>query len=116
MLSRYTRAAMGRIWSEDARLARWLEIELALTDVLAEPITFGLKCASWWAELGRDRRRLAAARKGIAYGKLSGAVGTFANHDPAVERAVCMRLGLKAEPIATQVIPVTATRSSSPAS
>ena len=215
MLPRYTRPEMGRIWSEDARLARWLEIELALTDVLAErgeipaaaarklrggaridparmraiedevkhdvvafvsavaetvgdegrflhlgltssdvvdtafalqlrdaadlllagidrlrqairvqaerhrhtlmigrthgihaePITFGLKCASWWAELGRDRRRLAAAREGIAYGKLSGAVGTFANHDPAVERAVCMRLGLKAEPIATQVVP-----------
>src|SRR5881628_1957277 len=215
MLQRYTRAEMGCIWSEDARLARWLEIELALTDVLAErgeipaaaarklragaridparmraiedevkhdvvafvsavaetvgdegrflhlgltssdvvdtafalqlrdaadlllagldrlrqairvqaerhrhtlmigrthgihaePITFGLKCASWWAELGHDRRRLAAAREGIAYGKLSGAVGTFANHDPAVERAVCMRLGLKPEPIATQVIP-----------
>src|SRR5438093_5384532 len=215
MLQRYTRAEMGRIWSEEARLARWLEIELALTDVLAErgeipaaaarklrtgarvdparmraiedevkhdvvafvsavaetvgdegrylhlgltssdvvdtafalqlrdaanlllagvdrlrqavrrqavqhrdtvmigrthgihaePITFGLKCASWWAELGRDRRRLASARDGIAYGKLSGAVGTFANHDPAVERAVCMRLGLKAEPIATQVVP-----------
>src|SRR5947208_10162549 len=215
MLSRYTRPEMGRLWSEETRLARWLEVELALVDVLAErgevpveaartlrakvrvnvarmqaieaevkhdviafvsslaeqvgdegrflhlgltssdvvdtafalqlrdaadlllvgldrlrqairvqaerhrhtlmigrthgihaePITFGLKCASWWAELGRDRRRLAAAREGIAYGKLSGAVGTFANHDPAVERAVCMRLGLKSEPIATQVIP-----------
>ena len=215
MLPRYTRPEMGRIWSDEARLARWLEIELALTDVLAErgeipataarklradaridparmraiedevkhdvvafvsavaetvgdegrflhlgltssdvvdtafalqlrdaadlllagldrlrqavrvqaerhrhtlmigrthgihaePITFGLKCASWWAELGRDRRRLAAAREGIAYGKLSGAVGTFANHDPAVERAVCNRLGLKPEPIATQVVP-----------
>jgi len=215
MLPRYTRPEMGRIWSEEARLARWLEVELALTDVLAErgeipsgaarklradarvdpvrmraieevvkhdviafvsavaetvgdegrflhlgltssdvvdtafalqlrdaaalllagvdrlrqavrvqaerhrdtvmigrthgihaePITFGLKCAGWWAELGRDRRRLEAAREGIAFGKLSGAVGTFANHDPAVERAVCMRLGLKAEPIATQVIP-----------
>ena len=215
MLARYTRPEMGRLWSEEARLARWLEIELVLTDVLAErgeipsgaarklraearvdvarmraiedevkhdvvafvsavaetvgddgrylhlgltssdvvdtafalqlrdaanlllagvdrlrqavrrqavqhrdtamigrthgihaePITFGLKCASWWAELSRDRRRLASARDGIAYGKLSGAVGTFANHDPAVERAVCMRLGLKAEPIATQVVP-----------
>src|SRR5256886_14703295 len=66
---------------------------------------FRSKCASWWAELGRDRGRLVAAREGIAYGKLSGAVGTFANHDPAVERAVCTRLGLKSEPIATQVIP-----------
>src|SRR5438876_4282658 len=215
MLARYTRPEMGRLWSEEARLARWLEIELVLTDVLAErgeipsgaarklraearvdvarmlaiedevkhdvvafvsavaetvgdegrylhlgltssdvvdtafalqlrdaanlllagvdrlrqavrrqavqhrdtvmsgrthgihaePITSGRKCASWWAELGRDRQRLASARDGIAYGKLSGAVGTFANHDPAVERAVCMGLGLKAEPIATEVVP-----------
>jgi adenylosuccinate lyase len=71
----------------------------------AEAITFGLKCASWYAELTRDRRRLAAARAEIAYGKLSGAVGTFANNDPAVEAAVCGRLGLAPEPIATQVVP-----------
>src|SRR5881296_4418869 len=215
MLQRYTRPEMGRIWSEDARLARWLEIELALTDVLAErgeipaaaarklragaridparmraiedevkhdviafvsavaetvgddgrflhlgitssdvvdtafalqlrdaadllladvdalrravraqalrhrqtvmmgrthgihaePITFGLKCAGWYAELGRDRRRLATARDEIAYGKLAGAVGTFANIAPEVEAAVCQRLGLRPEPIATQVVP-----------
>src|SRR2546428_7520002 len=184
MLSRYTRPEMGRVWSEDARLGRWLEIELALADVLAErgeipaaaarklragaridparmraiedevkhdviafvsavaetvgdegrflhlgltsgdvgdtafalqlrdaaalllarvdrlrqavpvqaerhrdtlmigrthgihaePITLGPKCARWWAELGRDRRRLVAAREGIAHGQLSGAV------------------------------------------
>ena len=71
----------------------------------AEPITFGLKCASWYAELGRDRRRLATAREEIAYGKLSGAVGTFANIAPEVEAAVCARLGLRPEPIATQVVP-----------
>jgi adenylosuccinate lyase len=71
----------------------------------AEPITFGLKCASWYAELGRDRRRLAAARDDIAFGKLSGAVGTFANNDPSVEAAVLARLELKPEPIATQVVP-----------
>jgi adenylosuccinate lyase len=215
MIDRYTRPAMGRIWSDESRLARWLEVELALVDVLAErgevpteaarklragarvdparmlaieaevkhdmiafvssvaetvgdegrylhlgltssdvvdtafalqlrdaadqllvslgelrravraqaerhrdtlmigrthgihaePITFGLKCANWYAELGRDRRRLAAARDEIAYGKLSGAVGTFANNDPAVEAAVCSRLGLRPEPIATQVVP-----------
>src|SRR5438067_5826272 len=215
MLQRYTRAEMGRIWSEEARLARWLEIGRALSGVLAErgeipaaaarklrtgggvdparmraiedevkhdvvafvsavaetvgdegrflhlgltssdvvdtafalqlrdaadlllagidrlrqairvqaerhrhtlmigrthgihaePITFGLKCASWYAELGRDRRRLATAREEIAYGKLSGAVGTFANIAPDVEAAVCARLGLRPEPIATQVVP-----------
>ena len=71
----------------------------------AEPITFGLKCASWYAELSRDRRRLAAALAEIAFGKLSGAVGTFANHDPAVEAAILARLGLEPEPIATQVVP-----------
>jgi adenylosuccinate lyase len=215
VIDRYTRPEMGRIWSEEARLGRWLEIELAFVDVLAErgevprqaaqtlrakarvdparmraieaevkhdviaflsavaetvgdearwlhlgltssdvldtalalqlrdaadlllagldrlraavraqavrhhrtpmigrthgvhaePITFGLKCASWYTELGRDRRGLAAARTDIAHGKLSGAVGTFANVDPDVEAAVCARLGLVPEPIATQVVP-----------
>jgi adenylosuccinate lyase len=71
----------------------------------AEPITFGLKCASWYAELGRARRRLAAARAEIAYGKLSGAVGTFANNEPSVEAAILSRLGLTPEPIATQIVP-----------
>jgi len=215
VIARYTRPAMGRLWSEEAVLARWLEVELALVDVLAErgevpaeaaralrakarvnpervraieaevrhdviafvsavaetvgdegrwlhlgltssdvldtafalglcqatdlllaeldrlraavraqalrhrrtamigrthgihaePITFGLKCAGWYAELGRDRRRLVAARAEVAHAKLSGAVGTFANNAPAVEAAVCARLGLVPEPIATQVVP-----------
>ena len=215
MIRRYTRPEMGQLWSEEARLGRWLDVELGLVDVLAErgdvplaaarrlrerarvdvarmqeiedevkhdviafvsavtetvgddgrflhlgvtssdvvdtafalqlrdaadllladldglrgtvraqalrhrhtvmmgrthgihaePITFGLKCASWYAELGRDRRRLATAREEIAYGKLSGAVGTFANIAPDVEAAVCARLGLRPEPIATQVVP-----------
>jgi adenylosuccinate lyase len=215
VIERYTRPEMGRLWSDEGRLARWLEVELAVVEVLAErgevpasaarelrararvdparmraieaevqhdmiafvsavaetvgdparylhlgltssdvvdtafalqlrdaadvllasldglraavrkqalrhrrtamigrthgihaePITFGLKCAGWYAELGRDRRRLASAREEIAYGKLSGAVGTFANIDPAVEAAVCARLGLVPEPIATQVVP-----------
>ena len=215
MIPRYTRPEMARVWSEETRLGRWLEIELALVDALAErgevpaaaaralrtraridvarmqaieaevkhdvaafvsavaetvgdegrylhlgltssdvvdtafalqlrdaadlllggldrlraavreqalrhrrtlmigrthgihaeAITFGLKCASWYAELTRGRRRLAAAREEIAYGKLSGAVGTFANNPPAVEAAVCARLGLRPEPIATQVVP-----------
>jgi adenylosuccinate lyase len=215
VIERYTRPEMGQLWSEEARLARWLEVELALVDVLAERgevpaaaaralrerarvnpermrqieaevrhdviafvssvaeavgdegrflhlgltssdvvdtafalqlrdatdlilaglggllaavreqalrhrrtpmigrthgihaevITFGLKCAGWYAELKRDRARLVAARAQIAHGKLSGAVGTFANNPPEVEAAVCARLGLVPEPIATQVIP-----------
>jgi adenylosuccinate lyase len=215
MIGRYTRPEMGRLWSEESRLGFWLEVELALVDVLAErgevpaaaaralrqnarvnvarmldieaevkhdviafvssvaetvgdegrylhlgltssdvvdtafalqlrgaadlllagldrlrgavrsqalrhrqtvmigrthgihaePITFGLKCAGWYAELTRDRARLAEARAQIAYGKLSGAVGTFANNPPEVEAAVLGRLGLTPEPLATQVVP-----------
>jgi len=71
----------------------------------AEPVTFGLKLASWYAEMDRNRVRLQAAREGIATGAISGAVGTFANIDPFVEEYVCARMGLKPEPVSTQVIP-----------
>ena len=71
----------------------------------AEPTTFGLKLAGHWAEFDRDRDRLAAARKEIATCAISGAVGTFANIDPAVEAHVAKKLGLEPEPISTQVIP-----------
>jgi len=71
----------------------------------AEPVTFGLKLASWHAEMKRNRSRLSAARENIATGAISGAVGTFANIDPFVEEYVCARLGLKPEPVSTQVIP-----------
>jgi adenylosuccinate lyase len=70
----------------------------------AEPTTFGLKFALWYAEMGRNRTRLRAARESIAVGKLSGAVGTFAHLAPSVEEGVCRRLGLKPDPISTQVI------------
>src|SRR5206468_5023734 len=62
--------------------------------VHAEPITFGVKLALWYAEIGRDRARIARAREGIAVGKISGAVGMFAHLDPSIEAAVCARLGL----------------------
>jgi adenylosuccinate lyase len=71
----------------------------------AEPVTFGLKLASWYAEMKRNRVRLAAARENIATGAISGAVGTFANIDPYVEEYVCEKMGLKPEPVSTQVIP-----------
>ncbi len=70
----------------------------------AEPITFGLKLALWHDELARNRRRLLAARENIAYGKISGAVGTFAHVDPRIEESVCERLGLKPAPASNQVI------------
>ncbi|MCL4821119.1 MAG: adenylosuccinate lyase [Vicinamibacteria bacterium] len=72
--------------------------------VHAEPMTFGLKLASWFAELGRDRERLLRARENIAVGKLSGAVGTFSHLGPDVEAEVCAKLGLVPAPIASQVL------------
>ncbi len=71
----------------------------------AEPVTFGLKLATWYAEMDRNRTRLKAARENIATGAISGAVGTFANIDPFVEEYVCEKMGLKPEPVSTQVIP-----------
>jgi len=71
----------------------------------AEPVTFGLKLAQAYAEFARCRERLVAAREEIATCAISGAVGTFANVDPAVEAHVAERLGLAIEPISTQVIP-----------
>jgi adenylosuccinate lyase len=71
----------------------------------AEPITFGLKLAGFYAEFARNRERLLAARKEIATCAVSGAVGTFAHIDPRVEAIVAEKLGLKPEPISTQVIP-----------
>jgi len=72
--------------------------------VHAEPITFGLKLALWYAEMARHRERLLRARGAVAVGKLSGAVGTCAYLDPEIEEAVLGRLGLEAEPVATQVV------------
>lgn len=71
----------------------------------AEPVTFGLKMAQAYAEFDRCRQRLVAAREEIATCAISGAVGTFANIDPAVEEHVAKAMGLVAEPVSTQVIP-----------
>ncbi|MGI9485639.1 MAG: adenylosuccinate lyase [Geminicoccaceae bacterium] len=71
----------------------------------AEPVTFGLKLAGFYAEFDRNRKRLIAARDEIATCAVSGAVGTFAHIDPEVEAKVAARLGLQPEPISTQVIP-----------
>jgi len=71
--------------------------------VQAEPTTFGAKLALWCLQADRDRARLRAARRAVAVGKLSGAVGTYSNIDPEVERRVCAALGLTAVP-ASQVV------------
>jgi adenylosuccinate lyase len=70
----------------------------------AEPVTFGLKMALWADEMRRNVARLKRARDVISVGKLSGAVGTFANIEPFVEEYVCRKLGLKAAPVSTQVV------------
>jgi len=70
----------------------------------AEPITFGLKILSWWQELKRDKQRLQLAIDDNRIGKMSGAVGTYANLHPDIEMIVCDRLELKPDPISTQVI------------
>lgn len=70
----------------------------------AEPITLGFKLAVWLAEFLRHRERLERARENIAYGKVSGAVGTHANIPPEVEARVCEKLGLKPAPVSTQIL------------
>jgi len=72
--------------------------------VHAEPMTFGLKLALWYAELQRDVERVRRARAVVSVGKLSGAVGTFAHLPPQIEEEVCRRLGLEPAPVASQVI------------
>ncbi|AEP00806.1 MULTISPECIES: adenylosuccinate lyase [Heyndrickxia] len=72
--------------------------------VHAEPTTFGLKMALWHEEMKRNLERFRQAADGIRYGKLSGAVGTYANIDPFVEQYVCEKLGLKPAPISTQTL------------
>src|ERR1700704_2894150 len=72
--------------------------------VHAEPMTFGLKLALWYAEVGRDIERIRRAREVVSVGKLSGAVGTFGHLPPAIEEDVCRRLGLQPAPVSSQVI------------
>lgn len=72
--------------------------------VHAEPITFGLKILNWYSELMRDRKRLELALEEISYGKISGAVGTYAHCPPHIEASVCEELGLKPDPVSTQII------------
>ncbi|MEM9975022.1 MAG: adenylosuccinate lyase [Pseudomonadota bacterium] len=109
-----TRAADLLIADVEALLAalkrRALEHKLTIRigrshGIHAEPTTMGLTFARFYAEMDRNLARLRAARTEVATGAISGAVGTFANIDPAVEAHVCARMGLLPEPISTQVIP-----------
>ena len=70
----------------------------------AEPITFGMKLAIWYSEMRRNLERIKKAKDIISYGKISGAVGTFAHLTPKIEEYVCNELGLKVEPVSNQII------------
>ena len=72
--------------------------------VHAEPITLGLKFAIWYEEMKRNLERLESARDGLMYGKISGAVGTFAHQPPGIEEKACKKLGLKPAPVSNQII------------
>ncbi|PIE10566.1 MAG: adenylosuccinate lyase [Rhodobacterales bacterium] len=101
-------AGMDRVLT--ALKARAMEHKMTLRigrshGIHAEPTTMGLTFARFYAEMERNKNRLEKARWEIATGAISGAVGTFANIDPAVEEHVCDQLGLRPEPISTQVIP-----------
>lgn len=72
--------------------------------VHAEPTTFGLKLALWYEEMKRNLERFRFAADGVQYGKISGAVGTYANIEPFIEQYVCEKLGTKAAPISTQTL------------
>ena len=96
--------SLGDICATQARRHKYTLIMGRTHGVHAEPTTFGLKLAVWYAEIERHLVRLAAARETMAVGKLSGAVGTYANIDPRVEDYVCSHLGLLPAKAATQTL------------
>jgi len=71
----------------------------------AEPITLGVKFARWWEETKRNRERLTKALENARYGKISGAVGTYTHLEPEAEEFILIRLGLKREPVSSQILP-----------
>jgi adenylosuccinate lyase len=87
-----------------AREHKWTPMMGRTHGIHAEPITFGFKLAVWLSEMQRNRQRLEQAREMIAWGKISGAVGTHANIDPRVEAIVCRKLGLQPAPASTQIL------------
>lgn len=96
--------AMIAILADKAKEHKYTVMMGRTHGVHAEPITFGLKMALWYEEMQRHLERFHAAQKRVAYGKLSGAVGTYANIDPFVEEYVCERLGLTPAPLSTQTL------------
>ena len=98
---------LGRLGEAVAAKAREHKYTLMIGrthGIHAEPITFGFKLAGWYAQILRDIERMNAAREAISYGKISGAVGIYANVDPRVEQYVCGKLGLNVAEHSTQII------------
>ncbi|MGY3777348.1 adenylosuccinate lyase [Isobaculum melis] len=93
------------IISEKAKEYKYTVMMGRTHGVHAEPTTFGLKLALWYSEMKRNIERFEHAAKGVEAGKISGAVGTFANISPFVEAFVCEKLGIRAQEISTQVLP-----------
>ncbi len=100
-------ASAAKLQAEIGRLSRENETTPCIGrthGIHAEPITFGFKCANWYAELSRNMARLKAARDEVAVGKVSGAVGIHAHTPPALEARVCEILGLRPDEASTQII------------
>ncbi len=96
--------ALRKVIAAQARKHKFTPMIGRSHGIHAEPTTFGMKMAVMYDEFGRALQRLEAAKKSVAVGKLSGAVGTSAHLSPKVEAFVCKRLGLRPAPIATQVV------------
>ncbi len=97
-------ARLGEVVAERAREHKYTLMIGRTHGIHAEPITFGFKLAGWYAQILRDIERMNAARESISFGKVSGAVGIYANIDPRVERYVCGKLGLNVAEHSTQII------------
>jgi adenylosuccinate lyase len=97
-------AALAEAIRERAREHKWTVMMGRTHGVHAEPITLGFKLAVWLDAVNNGRERLRRAREDISVGKISGAVGTYANIDPRVEQYVCAKMGLKPAPVSTQIV------------
>jgi adenylosuccinate lyase len=92
------------VLAEKARQHKYTVMMGRTHGVHAEPTTFGLKCALWFAEMKRNYSRFEKASADVEFGKMSGSVGTFANIPPDVEKIVCEKLGLQPAPVSTQTL------------
>lgn len=98
-------AALMEVLKEKAHATKDMPAIGRTHGIHAEPVTFGLKITHFYDEMRRNLERMKAAKERIRYGKISGAVGTYAHVPPSVEEYVCEKLGLKVTPISSQIIP-----------